>query len=112
MLDEDGLPVEKEIASGDRQKSAGHPETSKPANLFYLHIPAGKSRGPFWIWIPEYVAEAISVWKKDRPQHQRKLLDQKDGEEVDYLFCYREARVGATFITYPLIPTLCAKIGM
>jgi integrase len=80
--------------------------------LHYLHIPSGKTRGPFFIWIPEYVVRAIEAWKRERPQGQGKLLDRKDREEVDFLFCYRNALVSRFFLNNALIPLLCAKAGV
>jgi integrase len=80
--------------------------------LFYLHIPSGKTRGPFWIWIPDYVVDAINEWKRERPSNQRVLHDRKDHEAVDYLFCYKDTRIGDNFINTSLIPALCAKAGV
>jgi hypothetical protein len=80
--------------------------------LCYLHVPAGKNRGPFWIWIPAYTADAIDAWRAERPGGQRPLLDAKDREEVEYLFTVRERRVGVSFFNASLIPTLCRKAGI
>jgi integrase len=87
-------------------------ETTKAPLLYYLHIPSGKSRGPFYIWVPDYVVRAIETWKQERPQNQDKLLDRKDREFVDYLFCYRNTRVAQEFLNHSLIPSLCAKAGI
>ncbi len=112
MYDEDGHPVERLVAAdGNRQETKDTRAETVPT-ICYLHIPAGKNRGAFWIWLPGYVAEAIKVWKRERPPSQGKLLDQKDREEVDYLFCCRDMRVGWRFINSSLIPTLCAKAGV
>jgi integrase len=112
MRDEDQQPVEQFIS----QETAAHDEPGEGQKdgprMCYLHIPAGKNRGPFWIWIPDYVADAIAAWKRERPRSQRQLLDHKDREEVDYLFCYRDTRVGPHFINGSLIPGLCAKAGI
>jgi integrase len=108
MLDEDNHHVERLVVShGSPQKTQ-----EKVPTISYLHIPSGKNRGPFWIWIPEYVVDAIDAWKSERPSNQRKLLDRKDREEVDYLFCFRDVLVGPKFINRSLIPTLCAKAGI
>lgn len=112
MLDEDDQPVERLVVRHVNNFGTQDEVQEKPLKLHYLHIPSGKNRGAFWIWLPDYVAEAINAWKRERPSHQRKLLDRKDREEVDFLFCYRDARVGSTFINYSLIPTLCAKAGV
>lgn len=112
MLDEEGHPVEK-ITPTSADEPEEEPKTEeKRTKIFYLHIPSGKNRGPFWLWIPDYTAEAINAWKRERPPLQRKLPDQKDREEVDYLFCYRNLRVGRNFINDSLIPALCTKAGV
>lgn len=112
MFDEDHQPVEQLIIHETAiQHEQGERQESGP-RICYLHIPAGKNRGPFWIWIPDYVADAIAAWKRERPRSQRKLLDQKDREEVEYLFCSRDTRVGPNFMNGSLIPALCAKAGI
>ena len=112
MLDEDGQPVEHVTLAGEPDQSLSNEAESKTVKLFYLHIPAGKSRGPFWIWLPDYAAAAINDWKQERPKYQRKLFDAKEREEVDYLFCYQDLRVGSGFINEALIPALCARAGV
>ena len=112
MYDEDGHPVERFIPAGGNPPGAKDTEAEKVPTICYLHIPAGKNRGAFWIWLPDYVAEAIKVWKQERPPSQGKLLDQKDREEVEYLFCCRDMRVGWRFINSSLIPLLCARAGV
>ncbi len=111
MLGEEGLPVERVTMNVDREPEQGEAE-SKPPKIYYLQIPAGKSRGPFWIWLPDYAADAINAWKRERPPQQRKLLDRKDREEVDYLFCFQDLRVGASFINESIIPVLCKRAGV
>ncbi len=112
MHDEDGHQVERFVTLGGDQPRTQVEREEHVTRICYLHIPAGKNRGPFWIWLPNYVAEAINVWKNDRPPSQGKLLDQKDREEVDYLFCCRDMRVGWRFLNTSLIPLLCAKAGV
>ena len=109
MLDEDGRPVEH-VTLDDVQYQPTSEGTG--LKLSYLHIPAGKNRGPFWIWIPDYVASQIDAWRRERPPRQSTLLDKKDREEVEYLFCMRERRVGKAFINTSLIPALCRKAGV
>jgi hypothetical protein len=58
------------------------------------------------------VAEAINAWKQERPSQQRKLLDRKDREKVDFLFCYRERHTGVPFINNSVIPILCKRAGV
>jgi Phage integrase family len=112
MLDEDGLPVEH-IASPEKDRQTMQEETSETfTKIHYLSIPSGKNRGPFWIWVPSYVVDAINAWKQERPPQQRKLFDRKDQEDVDYLFCCKDARVSEKFITRSLIPVLCHRAGV
>lgn len=68
MLDEDGQPVEHVTLEHSPEQLPPDRAKSKTVKLFYLHIPAGKNRGPFWIWIPDYVAAAINEWKRERPK--------------------------------------------
>lgn len=82
------------------------------ASLCYLHVPSGKTRGPFWVWVPGYTADALDAWAAERPIHQPPLLDQKDREMVDYLFCYRGIKMRASFINQSLIPTLCKRANI
>ncbi len=112
MLDEDDQPVEHlpMLSSGNRPGKASPAQHN--AKIYYLHIPSSKMRGPFWIWLPDYVAHAIDEWKRERPRKQRELLDRKDRQEVEYLFCYKDARVGNNFINRALIPLLCTKAGV
>jgi hypothetical protein len=112
MLNEDGVPVEKVIDGKEHRESSQEDSENKPPKIYYLQIPAGKSRGSFWIWLPDYVAEAIKAWKRERPSQQRKLLDRKDREEVDFLFCYRERHTGVPFINNSVIPVLCKRAGV
>jgi integrase len=109
MLDEDGYPVEHVILNDAQSEPTSE---GKGLKLNYLQIPAGKNRGPFWIWIPDYVASEIEVWRRERPAQQSTLLDKKDRENVEYLFCSREMRVGKVFINTSLIPALCRKAGV
>src|SRR5260370_4334377 len=112
MLDEDGQPVEKVTLAGGPTPPLPHTPESRAVKLFYLQIPAGKNRGPFWIWIPDYVAAAINDWKREHPKYQQKLFDPKERRNVDYLFCYQELQVGSGFINESLIPTLCTRAGV
>src|SRR5437588_522467 len=74
MYDEDGHPVERLVTASGHQQETKDPDEEKISPICYLHIPAGKNRGAFWIWLPGYVAEAIKVWKRERPPSQGKLL--------------------------------------
>ncbi len=92
MLDEDDHPLEPPTRSDTPMLQAQDAKEGNGSKIYYLHIPSGKYRGPFWIWIPDYVASAIDAWKGERPQKLPKLFDQKDREYVDYLFCYKDRR--------------------
>src|SRR5262245_60776134 len=70
------------------------------------------TRGAFWIWLPDYAAEAIKTWKAERPEGQKQLFDWKDHEYIDYLFCCRDKRIGPKFLNRSLIPALCAKAAV
>jgi integrase len=96
--------------SQSRQEQEG--EEKEPSKIYYLHVPTGKNRGPFWIWIPDYTANAINLWKQERPLQQQKQRDWKTNEETDLLFCYRDRKVAKDFLNESLIPTLCAKAGV
>jgi integrase len=109
MVDEDQQPVLRLLAPGPKQQ--GEDEKKIP-KIFYLHIPSGKNRGAFWIWVPDYTALAITAWKAERPEGQKQLFDWKDHEYIDYLFCYRDKRIGPKFLNRSLIPALCAKAGV
>ncbi len=95
MLDEAGLPVEREGGA-----------------LCYLHVPINKTRGAFWIWIPEYTADALETWERERPTSQASRVDRKDSSTVDLLFTYRNQKLGNTFLNEHLIPMLCRKAGV
>jgi hypothetical protein len=99
MRDDDGQPLPAAGRVGERGAGAGAP-------LCYLHVPAGKNRGPFWIWIPDYTADAIDAWKAARPSGQRRQLYAKDREAVDYLFAVRERRVGDQILNDTLMYVL------
>jgi integrase len=112
MVDDDDQPVERLISIDRTAQQVQAKDEKKIPKICYLNIPSGKRRGPFWIWIPDYVADEINVWKSERPPGQRELLDRKDHQKVDYLFCYRDVRVGNKFINESLIPVLCTKAGV
>jgi integrase len=94
MLDVHGLPFAEE------------------AQLCYLQVPINKTKGPFWIPIPKYTADAVEAWERERPINQSKLVDTKDGRLVDFLFCVRGKRIGRNYINAALIPILCKKAGV
>lgn len=99
MLDERGVPVADE--TGEQRE-----------RLCYLHVPLNKTRGPFWVWVPPYVADVVESWEKKRPKHQPKLLDSKDNSLADFLFCFRGRQIGIRFINKTIIPLLCEVAGV
>jgi integrase len=95
MLDEQGIPL-----------------PGQDAQLCYLHLPSNKTRGPYWVPIPRYTADAVEEWEQERPFNQPKRVDRKDSAQVDFLFCVRGLRMGSTFINDSLIPVLCKRAGV
>lgn len=95
MLDDRGLPI-----------------PGQEAQLCYLHIPSNKTKGPYWVPIPKYAADAVELWEKERPMNQPKLIDGKDNSLVDFLFCTRGKRMGKNFLNNSLIPVLCKRAGV
>ncbi len=91
MLDESGVAVEQD------------------GEFTYLQVPSGKYRGPFWVPIPSYTADAVEKWERQRPSGQPPLDDRKDKIAVDLLFCYRGRRMGEAWMNTRLIPLLCRK---
>ena len=112
MRDDDDQPVPRLPSSFPGEPASQEQQAREIPKIHYLHIPAGKNRGPYWIWVPGYVADAINAWKQERPRYQEQILDVKDREKVDYLFCYKNTRVGRSFLNQSLIPILCAKAGV
>src|SRR5260221_1151165 len=109
MLDEHGFPLEKNALSTPDKSDSPETMNTKTTKLCYLYIPAGKSRGLFWIWIPSYVADAIAILKMERPGHQDQMLDEKDPNPVTYLLCCKNHVVSRNFINRALIPALCKR---
>jgi predicted transcriptional regulator len=95
MLDEHGVPLQ-----------------GQEAQLCYLHIPLGKTKGPYWVPIPKYTADAVEAWERGRPLNQSKQIDAKDNAEVNFLFCLRGKRMGTQFINDSLIRVLCNRAGV
>jgi len=111
MLDEDDQPLEPPTIPDSIVHQVRGERTGDTPRIYFLHVPSGKNQGPFWIWIPDYVASAIDTWKRERPRSQPALFDRKDRTYVDYLFCYKDHRVGEDYINASLIPVLCKKAG-
>jgi hypothetical protein len=91
---------------------AGQLLASGAGELCYLHVPPNKTSGAFWIWIPDYTADAIAVWERERPDHQARWLDPKDNTAVDLLFLVRNKPLGKNFLNRQLLPLLCRVAGV
>jgi integrase len=102
MIDEDGFPLEsgEDILESEAGKA-----------VCYLRIPTNKYGGEFWIWIPQYTADALDAWKQDRGMANEALYDAKDRAFADLLFCHRGKPLGDQFLNEHLIPLLCKAAG-
>jgi integrase len=76
-----------------------------------LDVPVNKTSTAFTKPVDRIVGEAIEAWERVRPA-QPKVLDEKTGEFVDYLFINWAKRVGPSYLNRILIPTLCRKAGV
>jgi integrase len=89
----------------------GHPV--QPAEeLCYLRVPTNKLRGEFYVPIPAYVADAIAIWERIRPQNQSAVADRKTHKPTHYLFQYRNELMGRNFLNNHAIPLLCRLAGI
>lgn len=79
--------------------------------ICWLDIPVNKTGTSFTKPVDLVVGEAITAWEKIRPK-QPPILDNKNGEIVDYLFAYRGRRINKTYINRTIIPLLCKKGGV
>ncbi len=95
MLDAHGIPLPGEVAQ-----------------LCYVHIPSNKTKGPYWVPIPRYAADAVEMWERERPVKQPKRIDSKDNSLVDFLFSLKNKKMGASFLNETLIPALCRRAGV
>src|SRR5205809_7488237 len=80
--------------------------------LCYLRVPTNKMRGEFYVPIPSHVADAIDVWESVRPPNQQPLPDRKTHKPTNYLFQYRNERMGPTFLYDSAIPRFCMIAGV
>jgi integrase len=76
-----------------------------------LSVPVNKTGAAFTKPVDKLLGEAVETWEKERPR-QSKMLDAKTGERVDYLFLFRDRRVGISYMNLVLIPALCRKAGL
>jgi integrase len=86
-------------------------ENAPGERVCLLSIPVNKTSTAFTKPVDTIVGEMIEAWEKERPA-QRKIIDPKTGEQVDYLFAYRSKALGYQYLNSVLIPALCAKGGI
>jgi integrase len=76
-----------------------------------LDVPVNKTGTAFTKPIDRSVGAAVSAWEKVRPPQPR-MLDEKTGEMVDYLFAWRSRRISISFINHTVIGALCRKANV
>lgn len=81
------------------------------AAICLLEVPVNKTGTAFTKPVDAAVGEAVEAWERVRLP-QPKLLDQKTGEMVAFLFVHRGRRVGRSYLNRSLIPMLCRKAGV
>lgn len=86
-------------------------ENAPGERICLLSIPVNKTSTAFIKPVDTIVGKLIEAWEKERPT-QRKIIDTKTGEIVDYLFAYRSKTLGNEYLNKVLIPALCAKAGI
>ncbi len=86
-------------------------EDSSRQRVCLLSVPVNKTATAFTKPVDKLAGEAIEAWEKDRPL-QRKMLDAKTGEQVDFLFLSRMRQVDDPYLNTVLIPALCKKAGL
>jgi hypothetical protein len=84
--------------------------TEQPA-VCLLDVPVNKTGTPFTKPVDGVVGEAIEAWEQTRPPQPR-FPDRKTGQLVDFLFAFRGARIGATYVNRVLLPMLSRKAGV
>ncbi|MGE3280102.1 MAG: tyrosine-type recombinase/integrase [Alphaproteobacteria bacterium] len=76
-----------------------------------LDVPINKTATAFTKPVDAILGEAVEVWQRIRRPHP-KMLDEKTGAMVDFLFVHRGSRVARDYLNRSLIPMLCAKAGI
>jgi integrase len=105
-------PCTRRCARWQRGSTAPNDPKQGPADaVCFLDVPVNKTGTPFTKPVDALVGQAIEAWEKIRPS-QGKSLDSKTGELVDFLFFYRMARGGDSYLNNDLIPLLCQKAGV
>jgi integrase len=96
----------------DEVSVPGHPdERIAKGAVCLLDIPPHKTGSAYTKPVDPLVGQAVAAWEAIRPE-QPPLLDQRTGELVRFLFCYRARRVAKTYLNHALIPALCRKAGV
>jgi integrase len=76
-----------------------------------LDVPVHKTGTAFTKPIDRCAGEAVAAWEAVRPRQPR-MLDEKTGEMVDFLFAWRGRRVASAFINQTVIAALCKKANV
>ncbi len=82
-----------------------------PERICLLDVPVTKTSTAFTKPVDPLVGDAIERWETARPEHP-KFTDQKTGELVDLLFCFRGQTLGSNYLNRVLVPLLCRKAGV
>lgn len=84
-------------------------ENTSPTCL--LDVPVNKTSRAFTKPVDPIVGTAIEGWETERLPHPQSV-DDKTGEQVDWLFVYKGRRMALAYINRALVPILCAKGGV
>jgi len=91
------------------------PETGeilpKDATCF-LNVPINKTSTAFTKPVHPLVGKRVNEWERVRPSEQPRAVDQKTGEDVQFLFSLRGTLISRQYINEHLIPLLCRKAGI
>ncbi|MFM0416024.1 MULTISPECIES: tyrosine-type recombinase/integrase [Paraburkholderia] len=80
-------------------------------HCWMLDVPVHKTGTAFSKPIDAVVGEAVLTWERVRPV-QPLAVDNKTGEQVEFLFSYRAKMIPHNYLNRHLIPTLCRKAGI
>lgn len=81
------------------------------AQCWMLDVPVHKTGTAFAKPVDAVVGEAILAWERVRPV-QPLAVDNKTGEQVEFLFSYRAKTIPHDYLNRHLIPLLCRKAGI
>ena len=88
-----------------------NPSSNSADAVCNLDVPVNKTSHAFVKPVDQIVGEAIKAWEAERPV-QPAALDDKTGEEVNFLFRFRGNRVPRHYVNKTLIAMLCRKAGV